>query len=58
MKTLANNTNIDCPNFIHKTNTVNINLNIQTTNNNNNLKDDTNINYGKNTNLDNKKNIF
>ena len=58
MKTLTNNTNIDCPNFIHKTNTVNINLNIQTTNNNNNLKDDTNINYGKNTNIDNKNNIY
>ena len=58
MKTLTNNTNIDCPNFIHKTNTVNINLNIQTTNNNNNLKDDTNINYGKNNNIDNKNNIF
>ena len=58
-KTSTNNTKIDCSNNIHKTNTVNINLNIQTTNkNNNNLKDDTNINYTKNTDKDNKTEIF
>jgi [calcium/calmodulin-dependent protein kinase] kinase len=57
MKTLSNNTITECPNLINKTNTVSINLNIQTTNNNN-LKDDTNINYGKFINTENKTGIY
>ena len=57
MKTLSNNTITECPNLINKTNTVSINLNIQTTNNNN-LKDDTNINYGKCINTENKTGIY
>ena len=57
MKTLTNNTITDQPNPINKTNTVSINLNVQTTNNTS-LKDDTNINYGKYINSDNKTGIF
>ena len=57
MKTLSNNTITECPNIINKTNTISINLNIQTTNNNN-LKDDTNINYGKFINTENKTGIY
>ena len=57
MKNLSNNTITECPNIINKTNTVSINLNIQTTNNNN-LKDDTNINYGKFINTENKIGIY
>ncbi len=57
MKTLTNNTITDQPNPINKTNTVSINLNVQTTNNTS-LKDDSNINYGKYINSDNKTGIF
>ena len=60
MKTLSNNAITECPNIINKTNTISINLNIPSipAANNKNLKDDTNINYGKNTISENKANIF
>ena len=56
LKTSINNTVTECPNIINKTNTVNINLNIQTANNI--LKDDSNINYGKSASFENKVGIF
>ena len=57
MKTLSNNAITECPNIVNKTNTISINLNIKATNNTN-IKDDSNIDYRKASNSENKTGIF